>query len=329
MTPANELTEQVKALLWAKGEKSLETAKQLILKEKMESEILHEALRYFMEEFWEDVLHPALLVLACEAVGGNPDTTTQIGAAVVLLAGGADVHDDIIDQSVIKDTKPTVFGKFGRDIAVLVGDALLYKGLYVLHEACELLPKNQKKAILELVKQAFFNIGNAEAKEASLRGSLDFSPKEYLDIIRMKVSVSGAMMKIGAILGGGTQEEVESAGHFGETLGVLLTIRDEFIDVFEIDELKNRFKNECLPLPVLAALQDSDKKDKIISLFGTKEITEKEVNQILDLVLSSEGAQDLKKRMKLLVEKESQRFNSNKSFKETFELLLKSTLEDL
>ena len=329
MAPTNELIEKVKRLLWAKGEKSLETAKQLILQEKMEFEPLQEALRYFMEEFWEDVLHPALLSIACEAVGGNPDATTQIGAAVVLLAGGADVHDDIIDQSIIKDTKPTVFGKFGKDIAVLVGDALLFNGLYMLHEACEPLPQNQKKPILQLVKQAFFNIGNAESKETSLRGSFDFSPEEYLDIIRMKVSVSGAMTKIGAILGDGTQEEVESAGHFGETLGVLLTIRDEFIDVFEIDELKNRFKNECLPLPILAALRDADKKDKIISLLRTREITEKEVNQILDLVMSSKGAQELKKRMRLLVKEESQRLNSNKRFKEISDLLLRSSLEDL
>jgi heptaprenyl diphosphate synthase len=329
MVPANELIDQVRALLWAKGEKSLETAKQLILQEKMEFKPLQEALRYFMEEFWEDVLHPALLSLACEAVNGNPDTTTQIGAAIVLLAGGADVHDDIIDQSIIKDTKPTVFGKFGKDIAILVGDALLFKGLYVLHEACEPLPNNQKKPILELVKQAFFNIGNAEAKETSFRGSFDFSPKEYLDIIRMKVSLAEAMVKIGAILGGGTHEEIETGGHYGNTLGILLTIRDEFVDIFELDELKNRIEKECLPLPILAALQEPDKREKIIRLLKRKEITQKEVEEILDLVMSSEGARVLKEKMLSLIEDESKRLDSNKKFKETFRLLLQCSLQNL
>jgi geranylgeranyl diphosphate synthase type I len=329
MVPANGLIEKVKSLLWAKGEKSLETAKQLILQEKMEFEPLQEALRYFMEEFWEDVLHPALLVIACEAVGGNPDATTHIGAAIVLLAGGADVHDDIIDQSRIKDTKPTVFGKFGKDLAVLVGDALLFKGLYLLHEACEPLPQNQKKQILELVKQAFFNIGNAEATETGLRGSYDFSPEEYLDIIRTKVSVAEVMMKIGAILGGGTQEEIEAYGHYGKTLGILLTIRDEFIDIFELDELKNRIEKECLPLPIIAALQDSDKRDELISLLKKEEITQNEVEEILDLVMNSKGARGLKEMMGILVKEEIQRFNPDQRFREPINLLLKCSLVEL
>jgi len=328
MMPKKKLIEQVKALLWAKGEKSLETAKQLILQEKIEFEPLQEALRYFMEEFWVDVLHPALLSLACESVGGNAEVTTQLGVAIVLLAGGADVHDDIIDQSTIKDTKPTVLGKFGKDIAVLVGDALLFKGLYMLHEACAPLLENQKKIVLELAKQAFFKVGTAEAKETSLRGRFDVSSEEYLDIIRMKVSVAEAMMKIGAVLGGGTKEEIEALGNYGKNLGILLTIRDEFIDIFELDELKNRVENECLPLPILVALQDIKKKDKIIKLLRRREITEKEVEQILDLVMSAEGILELKKKMRLISDKESTRLSDNR-LKESFILLLNSSLEDL
>ena len=329
MAPANELIEEVKSLLWAKGEKSLETARQLILQEKLDFEPLQKALSYFMEDFWEDVLHPALLVIACEAVGGKADAATQIGAAVVLLAGGADVHDDIIDQSTIKDTKPTVLGKFGKDLAVLVGDALLFKGLYVLHEACEPLPQNQKKTILKLVQQAFFNIGNAEAKETGLRGSYDFSPEEYLDIIKKKVSVAEAMTKIGAILGGGTQEEIEAYGRYGKTLGLLLTLRDEFVDIFELDELKNRLEKECLPLPIIAALQDSDKRAELISLLERKEIAENEVEEILDLVMSSKGAHALKEMMRSLVTEEIKQLSPNEEFMKTIRLLLECSLEDL
>ena len=329
MVSNSELIGQVRTLLLEKGEKALETAKQLILQEKIEFAPIQEALRYFMEEFWEDVLHPALLALACESVGGNADATTHIGAAMVLLAGGADVHDDIIDQSTIKDTKPTVFGKFGRDIAVLVGDALLFEGLYVLHEACEPLPDYQKKPILEIAKHAFFNLGNAEAKETSFRGSFDFSPEEYLDIIRLKVSLAEAMLKIGVIIGGGTHKEIEAGGHYGKTLGILFTMRDEFVDIFEIDELKNRNEKECLPLPILAALQESDKREKLISLLRKKEIMQQEVDEIIDLVMSSEGVQKLKKKMMMLIEEESKWLDLHKGFKNNFGLLLKSSLENL
>jgi len=336
MTPKKKLMEQVTALLTERGQKALEIAKQSILQEKIRSELLHEALRYFMEEVWEDVLHPAILSLFCEAVGGDLDATTQVGAAMVLLAGAADVHDDIVDQSITKDSQLTVFGKFGKDISILVGDALLFKGLMMLHEACEILPKEQKKAILELVKQAFFGISSAEAEETSFRGKFDVSPEEYLDMIRTKVAVAEATAKIGVILGGGTPQEVEELGHYGRTLGILMTIRDEFVDVFELDELKNRAEKECLPLPILFTFKDPEKKDEIIQLLKASTITEKEVDRILDLVINSKETRMLKKEMRRMIKAEIQRLKfvgiesgEGTNYKNILAFLLKSTLEDL
>src|SRR3990170_2459939 len=121
MTSEEKLVLQVRALLFERGKAALELAKKAVLEEKVSSETLQDALRYFIVN-WEDVLHPALMALACEAVGGKREKTTQVAAAFVLLAGGADVHDDVIDESVVKDSKPTVFGKYGRDLSVLVGD---------------------------------------------------------------------------------------------------------------------------------------------------------------------------------------------------------------
>jgi geranylgeranyl diphosphate synthase type I len=329
MASEEKLVMQVRALLWEKGKAALEMAKQAILQEKIPFRPLEEALQFFILG-WEDVLHPALLSLSCEAVGGNPADTTHVGAALVLLAGGADVHDDVIDQSTVKDSKPTVYGKFGKDLAVLVGDALLFRGLYALHDGCEALPKAQKQAILELTKQAFFGISSAEAKEASLRGKTEpGTAGEYLEMIKMKAAVGEATTKIGAVLGGGTPEQVDMLGRYGKTLSVLYTIRDEFIDTFELDELKNRVEKECLPLPILHALEDSGKADKILRLVRANPITEKELELILDLVIDSKEAMELKKEMRLMIREDNQRLQSVKVNKSTFKLLLQSMMEDL
>ncbi|UCF45024.1 MAG: polyprenyl synthetase family protein [Candidatus Bathyarchaeota archaeon] len=320
--------ERVKALLIKKGQKALEASKQYVLQKKMEYEPLGEALGYFIED-WCDLSHPTLLSLACEAVGGDPETTTQVGAALVLLAGAADVHDDIIDNSITKNSKPTAFGKFGRDIAILLGDALLFNGLYMLHEACEPLPKDQKQAILEITKTAFYKIGNAEAMEVDLRGKLDLHPKEYLDIIKMKVSVAEAATKMGAILGNGKPEEVESLGHYGKALGLLMTIRDEFIDIFELDELRNRFRNECLPLPILYAFQDPSRKKKIIQLLEQEEITKAKLDKILDLVINAGEVRKLGKEMRFLVKEALRNLSIVRENQDLFIQLLESTLIDL
>jgi geranylgeranyl pyrophosphate synthase len=329
MAPEKKLIEQVAELLKKRGQKALQLAKESILQENIEFEPLQEALRYFMEEIWEDVLHPALLSLACEAVGGNPESTTHVGAALVLLAGGADVHDDIIDQSTIKDSKQTVFGKFGTDITLLVGDALLFKGLYMLHDACETLPKNQKHSILELAKHAFFEIGTAEAKEAIVKKKLDLSAEEYLNIIEMKVRVAEATVEMGAVLGNGTSGPIKAMGKYGKTLGMLMTIRDEFIDIFEPEELRNRVEKECLPLPILFTFKDSEKKKEITQLLREGNITEKTVDQILELVMEAKEILELKEEMLSLIGEGIQQLSLIKRCKGQLQLLLKSAIEDL
>ena len=286
MSSEDKLMLQVQTLLTERSEKAITLAKEAVMSEQMKYAPLHEALCYFMQEIWFNAApHPTLMSLTCEAMGGDPDATAEISAAIILLTGAADIHDDIIDQSITKDSKPTVYGKYGKDIAIIAGDVLWFKGMLMLNEACQAFSKPQKQAILELAKQSFFDIGSAEANESHLRRNLDIQPQEYLDIIKMKASVAGAAAKIGAIVGGGTAMEVKSLGQFGENLGLLMTIRDEFVDIFEPDELKNRFSNECLPLPVLYAFQDVALKKQIKRILEQAEITESDAEKIAELIV--------------------------------------------
>lgn len=294
--------EKVKKLLEERGRKAYEAAKEEILGEEIGYEPVRDALQYFIEELWHNFQHPALLSLTCESVGGKPEDTTFIGAALVLLTGAADIHDDIIDQSETKGSKPTVFGKFGRDMALLVGDALLLKGFTLLSKACEGLPRKQGERIMELVREAFFEIGVAEAKEASFKANWDLAPEEYLDIIRMKAAIADVTARIGAIVGGGSSDEIKALGKYGRTLGILATIRDDYIDVFEPYELKNRAKNECLPLPILYAFRDKKVKTNIINVLGKRELSEDDAHEIVEVITETKDIQALEKEIQVFLE---------------------------
>lgn len=325
---SKELMQRVNVLLKAHGKKGLKEAQKAMSEEKPTHETLAEALGYFMNEVWFDFLHPALLSLASEAVGGKPDETTRMGAAFVLLAGGADVHDDIIDQSTTKEGKATVFGKYGKDIAILAGDALLFKGLYLLHDAVRLLPDKERQQILEGVRQAFASINSAEAKEASLRGKIDIPGDKYLDIIKMKVAVAEATTRIGAIIGKGTPQQIDVLSEYGRVFGILNTVRDEYIDVFDEVELKNRAEKECLPLPILVTFEDPKKKTEILELI--KQPTTKEtMEKILDLTMDSLETQNLTKDIKALMRQELQLISVIQNCRLELELLLNATLIDL
>jgi geranylgeranyl diphosphate synthase type I len=327
MMVEKKLMEKAGAILQERGRAAVNLAKENMLRAQVDYKPLRDALRYFMED-WKDFLHPALVSLACEAVGGKPEATAEVGAALVLLAGGADIHDDIIDESIIKWSEKTVYGKFGKDLAILVGDALLLKGVYMLHEACGTFESAKKNAILDLVKSAFLEISGAEAAEAGMRGRIDIPKQVYMEIIRHKVAAGEVATRIGALFGDGMPRDVETLAEYGRVFGVLFSMRDEFVDVFEKEELSNRVEKEVLPLPIIVTLADESKKSILLELLKGR-ITEEKIEKIVDVATGSDASLLLVSEMKQMVEKLKIKIKSLRYCKEELDLILTATLEDL
>jgi heptaprenyl diphosphate synthase len=324
MTSESELMEQVKGIIEKRGRAALEQARQEILGSPYKGGAVSSALKYFARITLKGSLpvFPALLSLSCEAVEGKTEKTTSIGAALTLIAGVADIHDDIIDQSVIKYSKKTVFGKFGGDIALLAGDALLMQGLMLLHRECESLPKEQRKTILSLIPNAFFEISNAEAKEIRLMRKFDITPREYFEVISLKAVVPEVHCKIGGILGNGEIERIEALGNYGRVFGIVSGIRDDFIDLLEYSELRNRLKNECPPLPMLYALQNPEIKKEIARFLGKQNLTERQVQRLATISLKSAEVEKLKTEMNLMIQKAIDELSSIKDLATEKELKL-------
>jgi len=333
MNDESELMETVKNIIEKRGKEALEKARKEILGLPYKGGIVQEALRHFARVTLRGALpvFPALISLSCEVVGGKTEKKVSTGAAMTLLAGAADVHDDIIDQSVTKNSKVTVFGKFGKDITILTGDILLLQGLMLLHEECESLPKEQRETILYMVRRASYEISHAEALETRLRKKRDLQPQEYLEIIKMKAVVPDVHARIGAILGNGDTEKIEALGHYGRTFGILSTIREEFIDLLEYPEFQNRLSNECLPLPIIYALQNPEIETMISPILESKKVDKRSLIEMAKTVFDSEEVQELKKEMDFMVREENKRLNSIKGLRILAELqiMIKALIEDL
>jgi len=228
--------------------------------------------------------------IVCEASGGNPDKIIAVAASISLISGGIDIHDDIIDRSDTKLSHLTIFGKFGEDIALLVGDALLFKGLTLLCESVKREVSVEKiPQIFKLINRMFFELGDAEALELQFRGRKDISPEEYLRLVRKKAADVEALTRIGAILGGGSEEEIEKLGEYGRLLGMILILRDDMWDTTDFAETLHRIKKECLPLPILYALQSNKTRPKITSTILKQPITRKDVKNIQEMATKSGG----------------------------------------
>jgi len=313
-----------------KAEKALELAKESILAQENICGESHDALEYYAS-IWENFTHPGLFSIACEAVSGNPTKELEIQAVIAMIGAALDLHDDVIDRSKVKHGKPTVFGKYGQDMTLILGDVFFVGGFTLLGKMIGKLPEEKIKGIFATLRKMLFELGNAHALESTLKGRGHITPEEYMHVIQMKAASVEADMRIGAVVGGGTKSEIEALTKYGRIAGILATLREEFIDIFEIEELRHRRHSECLPIPVLYAIQDKKTKGKIGKLIAKRRITSKDIDVLLDMVLKTESVRKLKKMMKDLVVQSFYLASkvANEKLRDELRDITSSTLEDL
>jgi geranylgeranyl pyrophosphate synthase len=182
-----------------------------------------------------------------------------------------------------KDGRPTVYGKFGQEVALLVGDALLIKGFLMLTMICRCLDGEKREGIMNVLKRGLFELGEAEVMELRCRGATDIKPKDYLKIMRKKAADVEALMRLGAMLGNAKKSEVEALGKYGRILGLISILRDDIIDMTLPEELRHRLEYECLPLPLLYALQDAELHAELLKLIRNRVKTDSEYARICSL----------------------------------------------
>lgn len=325
-----KVSEKIRKTLIQKSAKALTIAHQEILSENPQSKEAQDAIEYYVAN-WKEAIHPGLMAFTSEAVGGDPEKLLDMQVVMLLFAAAIDLHDDIIDNSLKKGGKFTVFGKFGRDITILLGDAFMIKGFALLNRAEEKLSPEKRKQVSALIKHALFEVGDAHALELKFKRKWDADPDEYFKVLEKKGAIIEAEAKIGALVAGGKKLEIEALGQYGRILGLLGALREDFVDIFEFQELRNRIQNEVLPIPVIYALQDRKVHGKIYQILSKKKINQEDSWKLVDIIFNAKTTKKLKEQM---FEKLADASNSLTTLKDSdakpfLETLIKSTMEDL
>jgi geranylgeranyl diphosphate synthase, type I len=313
-----------------RGNNALEFSRNIMLEEKIDYPKLQEALCYYVSN-WHDFTHAGLFSLACEAVGADAHEFVPTEAGLALMAAAFDLQDDILDNSKKKNGLPTVFGKYGLDLTILLADAFLIKGYAVLFESIEEKFPKRARDIMRLLKNCLFEMGNAHAAEISFRGQSNLSEEECMALVRNKAASIDADIHIAAILGGGSKKQADALAEYGRNLGVLTTLREEFIDVFEKEELKQKILVKRLPIPIIYAMRDLEVKSKLENIIQKNVLTKKDLNLLIEMIFSSENVQKLKKNMEDLAAESLcllKVLNDNSATK-TLQNIASSMLEDL
>ncbi len=118
---------------------------------------IHEAMRYSVFAGGKR-LRPILALLACEAVGGNPEDAMPAAAALEMIHTYSLIHDDLpaMDDDDYRRGRRTCHRVYGEAIAILAGDALLTHAFQVLADAgpTRLLPERRLRVIAEIAEAA-------------------------------------------------------------------------------------------------------------------------------------------------------------------------------
>lgn len=202
------------------------------------------------------MMRPILVLLFSKLISGVTSCTLHAAMSLELLHSASLIHDDVVDESMMRRGKPSVNARFGNKVAVLSGDFVLSKALYHARKAGD-------SRVMDLVIDLGLTLSEGEIKQIENLQNTDFSQSTYFEIISKKTaSLFKACCMSGAYGAGANEEQVRMAELFGEYLGRAFQIVDDIFDYGEGEEIGkpvlNDMKEGKLTLPVLHALSQVD-----------------------------------------------------------------------
>lgn len=195
-----------------------------------ESEFI-EPLKYAMEGGKR--IRPLILILSAESVGKSDENAYAASCAVEFLHTESVIHDDIIDNETMRRKKDPFHIKYGYNASILTGDFVL--GL-ILNISSRL---NNPRITKDLSTTAML-MSEGEIIEGRLEESEDVTFDDYLKVIEYKTATAfETSARLGAILGGGSEEQIEALSEYGKNIGIAYQIQDDLNDWKNEDKLFN------------------------------------------------------------------------------------------
>jgi geranylgeranyl pyrophosphate synthase len=197
---------------------------------------LHEAMRYCVFAGGKRV-RPALVVLAGETYGAPRALLLAGGAALELIHTYSLVHDDLpaLDDDDLRRGRPTAHRQFDEATAILVGDALLTRGLWVLAAEPAAMDEARRARATALVGEAISTHGMIGGQAEDLEAESSWPADAAAALERIHRRKTGALLRAAVRLGGlyaGVDESGDRRlGDLGAALGLLFQITDDILDV--------------------------------------------------------------------------------------------------
>ena len=207
-----------------------------------EPQRLYAPIRYSLAEGGKR-MRPVLTMLAYNIFADDVATVLPAATAVEVFHNFTLLHDDIMDNAMVRRSRPSVFAKWGSNVAILSGDVMMI-------EAYRHLQGVEAKYLPQVFER--FNTMAAQVCEGQ-QYDMDFEtqPKvavaEYMNMIELKTAaLLAGSVTIGAMLAGASEEDVQKLHRFATEVGLAFQLQDDLLDSYGDEQLGKKIGGDIL-----------------------------------------------------------------------------------
>jgi octaprenyl-diphosphate synthase len=197
-------------------------------------------------------LRPVLTLAAAQLCGYAGDRQVSLAACVEFIHTATLLHDDVVDESMLRRGRDSANALWGNQSSVLVGD-------FLFSRAFELMVADGSLEVLAILSRASSVIAEGEVLQLMTTNDTSTSEEAYLEVIRAKTAtLFAAAARIGAVIAERPKVEEEALESYGMNLGIAFQLIDDVLD-YSASQAKlgktvgDDFREGKISLPVVLA----------------------------------------------------------------------------
>lgn len=253
-----------------------------------ENPLLQHVLTYLQSSRGK-MLRPILAILTAKSLGKTTNATYRAASALELLHTASLLHDDVVDDSMLRHGNPSVNATFNNKLSILVGD-------YLLSSSLRQVTLSLRPEIVDVISELGQLLSSGEIFQLSNEYRASLSSELYYKVIQHKTaSFFAASGAVGALSVEAPDDEVKRMKSFGEKVGMCFQIRDDIFDFMGDSSIGKPTGNDImegkLTLPAIYALTHfaTSRTDELVQKMKNDSLTPQEIQFLIDFTVQNGG----------------------------------------
>lgn len=222
------------------------------------------------------LLRPIMTLLAAQIVGGNINHALPLAAGIQLLHDFSLIHDDIQDNSDLRRGRQTLWSIWGMAQGINAGDGMFVLAHMAIQRMVDVgVPAERVLDVMRRFDRAILQICEGQHLDMKFEGDCSISQSAYIAMVTRKTAILVASCgELGALAGGGSEDDVQSLAEFGLHLGIAFQMQDDILGIWGDPAITGKplaadLSRRKLSLPVIHALAHEPADGVLHQLYNT------------------------------------------------------------